>query len=279
MSKNVIGVSPYTRAWRRVKDDGLDKNNSGLYATAAPNSVRSADGTKSGIYGFHELPSLIKQFNLVEYYDKVAEASYYYSPTTGYFFICDNEKSVTNKGNYVKNKGLGGLFMWMASLDAENVITKAMFDSLYEKGYSFPEKELKYNLISISSNIITTETGYNITIQNNVAFEETNPTLKKAEIFRKSIVNMIVYIATKSGTKFNSGPKCEIITTNKYGEIKVDPSSYSDSRILSPDKGTYTFSVEIPGTPDVDDIKQIYVSQRILPSLKEFKKRIIYNKN
>ena len=113
MSKIVIGVSPYTRAWRRVQDDGLDKNNSGLYATAAPNSVRSADGTKSGKYGFHELPSLIKQFNLVEYYDKVAEASYYYSPTMGYFFICDNEKSVTNKGNYVKNKGLGELFMWI----------------------------------------------------------------------------------------------------------------------------------------------------------------------
>ena len=33
--------------------------------------------------------------------------------------------------------------MWMASLYAENEITKAMFDSLYEKGYSFPEKELK----------------------------------------------------------------------------------------------------------------------------------------
>ena len=169
--------------------------------------------------------------------------------------------------------------MWMASLYAENEITKAMFDSLYEKGYSFPEKELKYNLIIISSNIITTEKGYNITIQNNAAFEETNPALKKAEIFRKSIVNIVVYIVTKSGTIFNSGPKCGIITTNKYGEIIVDPSSYSDSRILSPDKRTYIFSVEIPGTPDVDDIKQIYVSQRILPSLKEFKKRIIYNKN
>ena len=90
---------------------------------------------------------------------------------------------------------------------------------------------------------------------------------------------MVVYIVTKSGTIFNSGPKCGIITTNKYGEIIVDPSSYSDSRILSPDKRTYIFSVEIPGTPAVDDIKQIYVSQRILPSLKEFKKRIIYNKN
>ena len=29
--------------------------------------------------------------------------------------------------------------MWMASYDAKNVITKAMFNSLYEEGYTFPE--------------------------------------------------------------------------------------------------------------------------------------------
>ena len=137
--KIVLGVAPYTRGWRGVKDDGLDKNNPGLYATATPNSVRSADGTRSGIYGFHELPSLIKQFSLVEYYDKIAGAAYYYSPTKGYFFTCDNEESIAHKGKYVKEKGLGGLFMWMASYDAENVITKAMFNSLYEEGYTFPE--------------------------------------------------------------------------------------------------------------------------------------------
>ena len=279
MTKIVIGVAPYTRAWRGVEDDGLDKNNPGLYATALPNSVRSADGTKAGIYGFHELPSLIKQFGLVEYYDKTAEAAYYYSPTTGYFFTCDNEESIAHKGKYVKDKGLGGLFMWMASYDAENVISKAMFNSLYEKGYTFPEQELRYNLISISSGIKATETGYNITIQNNAAYEETNQALSDAEKLRKSILNMVVYIVTKSGTVFTPATKNGlIITTNKNGEIIVDPSSDPDSRILSPDYRRYTFSVKISGTPDVDDIKQVYVGQRILPSLKEFKKRIVYNK-
>ena len=169
--------------------------------------------------------------------------------------------------------------MWMASYDAENVITKSIFNSLYEEGYTFPEQELKYSLISISSGIKATGTGYNITIQNNTAFEETNLALKDAEIFRKSILNMVVYIVTKSGTKFNPGPNSGIITTNKKGEIIVDPSSYYDSRILSPNFRRYTFNVKISGTPDVDDIKQVFVSQRILPSLKEFKKRIIYNKD
>ena len=181
MTKIVIGVALYTRAWAGVQDDGLDKNNPGLYATANPNSVRGADGSKSGIYGYHKLPSLIKQFGLVEYYDKVAQAAYYYSPNTGYFFSCDNEESVADKGKYVKKKGLGGLFMWMASYDAENTITQAMFNSLYEEGYSFPEQKLIYNLISISSGIKATETGYDITIQNNAANKETNPVIKDAE--------------------------------------------------------------------------------------------------
>ena len=170
--------------------------------------------------------------------------------------------------------------MWMASYDAENVITKAMFNSLYEEGYTFPEQELKYSLISISSGIKATETGYNITIQNNAAFEETNQALRDAEKFRKSIVNMVVYIVTKSGTVFSPATKNGlIVTTNKNGEIVVDPSADPDSRILSPDYRRYTFSVRISGTPDVDDIKQIFVGQRILPSLKEFKKRSVYNVN
>ena len=43
--KIVVGVAPYTRAWAGVKSDGLDKENPGLYASANPNSVKSADGT------------------------------------------------------------------------------------------------------------------------------------------------------------------------------------------------------------------------------------------
>ena len=104
MTKIVIGVAPYTRGWGGVQDDGLDKDNPGLYATANPNSVKSFDGTNSGVYGFHELPNLIKQYDLIEYFDKTAEAAYYYSPNYGYFFSWDNEESVSAKGKYVKQK-------------------------------------------------------------------------------------------------------------------------------------------------------------------------------
>lgn len=165
--------------------------------------------------------------------------------------------------------------MWMASYDGENVITKAMFNSLYEEGYTFPKRDLIYDIISISSTIKATETGYDFTIQNNAFTKETNPALKYAELFMESILNMKVYIRTKNVTEFSPGLKCGNIT-HENGEIIIDPSSNYDARIITPNYGRYTFSVKISGTPNVDNIKSIFVSQRILPSLKEFKKRIIY---
>ena len=277
MTKIVIGIAPYTHGWGGVQDDGLDKNNPGLYATANPNSVKSADGTNSGIYGFHELSKLKKQFGLIEYFDKIAEAAYYYSPNYGYFFSCDNEESVAAKGKYVKQKKLGGLVSWMASFDPENIIAKAMFKSLYEDGYTFPEKRLLYNLISISAGIKAIENGYTFRIQNNAVLDETNPAQKYAELCMKYILNLVVYITTKSGAEFGEGDMSGTVS-NKNGEIIIDPSSHPESRIILPRFNGYSFNVTVSGTPKVEDIATISVSQRILPSLKEFKKRIIYDK-
>ena len=132
-----------------------------------------------------------------------------------------------------------------------------------------------YNLISISSGIKATETGYDITIQNNAANKETNPALKNAESFMTCIMNLKVYITSKSGAEFSPGKNCGTVI-NENGVAVIDPSSYKAARILHPDFRYYTFSVEVSGTPDVQDIKNIDVSQRIVPSLKEFKRRTVY---
>ena len=274
MNKIVIGVAPYTRGWAGVKDDGLDKDNPGLYATATPNSMKSADGTTSGIYGFFELPTLIQQYGLEEYFDDKAKAAYYFSPTSGVFFTCDNEQSVAAKGKYVKEKGLGGLIAWMASLDAENVITKAMYNSLYEEGHQFPEEEMKFSTISASAQITATETGYDIMIQNNEKSVESNLALKDAELFQKSILLMKLYIKTKSGAEFSAGSMSGTVTNNDGIGI-IDPSSNYDAKNIAPG-GSYTFSVRVSGTPDVGDIESITMTQRILQSLGEFKEQVIY---
>ena len=274
MNKIVIGVAPYTRGWAGVKDDGLDKDNPGLYATATPNSMKSADGTTSGTYGFFELPTLIQQYGLEEYFDDKAKAAYYFSPTSGVFFTCDNEQSVAAKGKYVKEKGLGGLIAWMASLDAENVITKAMYNSLYEEGHQFPEEEMKFSTISASAKITATETGYDIMIQNNEKSVESNLALKDAELFQKSILLMKLYIKTKSGAEFSAGSMSGTVTNNDGIGI-IDPSSNYDAKNIAPG-GSYTFSVRVSGTPDVADIESITMTQRILQSLGEFKEQVIY---
>ena len=275
MAKIIIGVAPYTRGWAGVKEDGLNIDNPGLYATANSSSVKSADGTFSGIYGFNDLPTLIKQFNLLEYFDNTAKAAYYYSPNNGYFFSCDNEESVAAKGKYVKEKKLGGLASWMASYDPENIITRAMFNSLYDEGYQFPEKDLIYNLISISCKITATENGYTIRIQNNGIIDETNDVLIKAELFRIYILNLKIYIKSKSEAVFGEGPMSGTVT-NKDGEAIIDPSSNPESRVILPYWNGYTFTVTVSGIPNVEDIESVSVSQRILPSLREIKKRVIY---
>jgi chitinase len=272
--KIVVGVAPYTRAWGGVKNDGLDKDNPGLYATATPNSIKSADGTTSGTYGYFELPSLIEQYGLVEYFDNTAKAAYYYSPTNGVFFTCDNEESVAAKGKYVKEKGLGGLIAWMASLDSGNVITKAMYNSLYGKDYTFPEQEMKFTTPKASASIVATESGYDITIKNEEKTVETNVALKDAELFQKSILFMKLYIKTRSGAKFSAGSMSGTVT-NEDGVGIVDPSSFYDAKNIAPG-GSFTFTVRVSETADVDDIVSITMTQRILANLGEFKEQVIY---
>ena len=273
-SKIVVGVAPYTRGWGGVLSDGLDSNNPGLYATATPNSIRAPDGTTSGTFGFWQLSELKQQYGLSDYYDETAQAAYYYNPTGGYFFTCDNEKSVAAKGNYVKKKGLGGLIAWMASLDAENIITTAMFNSLYGQGYVFPDRDLIFTNVKSSATIKANDFGYDITINNLETKEESNTALKDAELFKKSILFMKLYIKSKSGAKFSAGSMSGTVT-NENGYGVVDPSSNYDAKNIAPG-GFYSFTVRVDNTPNIDDIESITMTQRILQSLSEIKKQVIY---
>ena len=273
--KILIGVAAYTRGWAGVKDDGLDKDNPGLFATATPNSVVGPDGTSDGSYQFGDIEKIKEQYDLIEYFDNTAKAAYYYSPTKGYFFTCDNEKSVIEKGKYVKEKGLGGLLMWMASQDTENKLKKTIFNTLYGEDYNYPEQKLIFNNPSVTAKISTIYNGYEITIINNENIVETNIPLKYAELFQKSILFMKVYIQTKSGIQFTVRSGSGTVT-NKNGIAIVDPSSKNDAKIISPGK-SYTFSVGISGAPDIQDITSIKITQRIGISSDEFKEQTIYN--
>jgi len=268
MKKVLVGVAPYNRGWAGVKNDGLDPDNPGLYASANPNSFEEN-------IGIYQIPELMKQLALNEYFDEKAKAAYYYSPTNGIFLTIDNEKSATAKGNYVRDKDLGGLIAWEASLDRENKVTKAMFDGLYNGGYVFPDDEFKYSNMKYTAQISATQNGYRITIQNYENTVESNTALKDAELFQKSICFMKLYIKTKSGAEFRPGDKSGSVT-NKDGIGIVDPSENYDAKHISPG-GSYTLSITVSGTPNVADIVSITLRQRVTPSLPEFKEQIIYS--
>ena len=267
MKKVLVGVAPYNRGWAGVKNDGLDPDNPGLYASANPNSFEEN-------IGIYQIPELMKQLALNEYFDEKAKAAYYYSPTNGIFLTIDNEKSATAKGNYVRDKDLGGLIAWEASLDRENKVTKAMFDGLYNGGYVFPDDEFKYSNMKYTAQISATQNGYRITIQNYENTVESNTALKDAELFQKSICFMKLYIKTKSGAEFGPGDMSGSVT-NKDGIGIVDPSENYDAKHISPG-GSYTLSITVSGTPNVADIVSITLRQRVTPSLPEFKEQIIY---
>ena len=144
-----------------------------MFATAEPNSVKAADGTTSGTFAYSDIGTLVSQYGLTEYYDETAEAAYYYSESTGYFFTCDNARSVQAKANYVKNttgyknpfnKPLGGLISWMASLDAASEITKTSHDALYGAGTTLPNQTIEFPAMGNMSTTVTAS-GADYTLQ------------------------------------------------------------------------------------------------------------------
>ena len=63
--------------------------------------------------------------------------------------------------------------------------------------------------------------------------------------------------------------------TNENGYGVVDPSSNYDAKNIAPG-GFYSFTVRVDNTPNIDDIESITMTQRILQSLSEIKKQVIY---
>lgn len=273
LSQVVIGVAPYTRAWAGVQSDGRDKKCPGLFATATPNSVRSLDGTLSGTFAYSDIETLKAQYNLKEYYDEKAEAPYYYSEETGYFFTCDNERSVAAKGEYVKKNGLGGLISWMASLDANGSITKTMKESMYGND-TLPEREILVNNPAVSVSVTAEGSAYSITITNNETAGESNPALKSAELFKKTVMNPKLYIKSKSGATFSAGTESGAVS-NENGMTVVDLSSVYNAKTLKPGS-SHTFTLNTSGNADMTDIEGISMTQRILVTLEEFGKQTVY---
>lgn len=102
---------------------------------------------------------------MTKYWDDVAKANYYYSESSGMFFTCDTEESVAEKGKYVKQKHLGGLISWMASLDASSTMTKTMKESLYGSAAIPNQKIVVPANDGVETTVTTSGDSYTITLK------------------------------------------------------------------------------------------------------------------
>lgn len=110
--KIVVGVAMYGRGWTGVHDYVDDIPFTG-------NATGPVKGTwQDGVVDYREIANGIAAGQWEYGYDTVAQAPFVFRPSTGDLITYDNARSVIEKGKYVRNNKLGGLFAW--EIDADN---------------------------------------------------------------------------------------------------------------------------------------------------------------
>jgi len=273
-SKIVVGVAPYTRGWKEVKKDtGRDSKNPGLYADAT--------GENGVTYAYSDINSLVSKYNLTKYWDDVAKANYYYSESSGMFFTCDTEESVAEKGKYVKQKHLGGLISWMASLDASSTITKTMKESLYGSAAIPNQKIVAPANDGVETTVTTSGDSYTITLKN------TNSSVTKAsgskdisvmpwaEYFGKTLSYPSISIETQNGETLSGDWSAGGTITTENGKTVVTPPEWS-SKTLEPG-ASLTFTLKSgKGTANAQNIKGITLRQKAVSAGEILSAKVVY---
>src|SRR4029078_2179530 len=132
-SKLMIGAANYHRAKATLPTDITEFTN-GLKGSTTFGSANWTGGSlilgiagvgtwEAGVvegYDFYQnfLDKDIKARNVYELYtDKIANADYLFNKTIGSFISIETPRTVAIKTQYAKDKGLGGVFFWMAEQD------------------------------------------------------------------------------------------------------------------------------------------------------------------
>lgn len=110
--KVIVGVAMYGRGWTGVH--GYEDN-----IPFTGNATGPVKGTwQDGVVDYREIANEIAMGQWEYKYDNVAQAPYVFKPSTGDLVTYDDARSVIEKGKYVRNNKLGGLFAW--EIDADN---------------------------------------------------------------------------------------------------------------------------------------------------------------
>lgn len=119
-SKIVMGIAFYGKGWEMESAD-----NNGLYR-------KTLKGVRGG--GFTYLKdSVIDKNGYKQYWDTVAMAPYLFNSETNVFISYDDERSVEEKCNYVKEHHLAGAMFWEYNSDMKEYLLKIIADNFKYK--------------------------------------------------------------------------------------------------------------------------------------------------
>jgi chitinase len=119
-NKIVIGGAFYGKVWK-----GVNSNNNGLYEF------------NNGFQGYATYKEIKNNYfnknGFIYYWDSVAKAPYLFNKQDSLFLSYDDEKSISLKSGYVKDKGLGGIMFWQLSQDTDNFeLINSIYNTLKE---------------------------------------------------------------------------------------------------------------------------------------------------
>lgn len=139
--KLVIGSPYYSRGWKGVKNDGPIKELPGLYASAesAANGIWDG-GSPAGNNPFYYMREVLeKDPEFKKYRDPYSKAPYLYSESKQEMYTYEDEISLQEKVDFVKENGYGGVIFWEVTGDYPAKGGTALTDIIY-KGFYGEEK-------------------------------------------------------------------------------------------------------------------------------------------
>lgn len=282
-NKLVISSAFYTRGFEKVSNDNLNSKTPGLFGNAEiidedfeGNTITGAVSQKgytnnTGIWRYNSIEDLQKAYlGLQEYWDDYAKAPYLYNEETGAFFTYDNEKSIEEKCNYIKNNSLGGLASFKASGDkviSESDKTRRKLGDISKKSL-FGDRVIRDNVLkeeklNISLDVENVnDNTINLTLTNKEDFFESNTTLNYLETSYKNIKNGKIYIKTQDVSLEN---------LEREGDYYlIDLAKDDRYNMWAPgEKVTITLTSN-DNIRDLNNIKSIIITERIYADSPEF---------
>ena len=121
-NKLTMGVPFYGRGWGNVEPTEIVKGLPGLFAqgNATVHGAWDDEDQYTGTNPFYVLQQKIASGDYTRYWDPQAHVPYLYDAKTKEFLTYDDEASITDKVNYIKEQGFGGVIIWDISGDSSD---------------------------------------------------------------------------------------------------------------------------------------------------------------